>query len=435
MGNTSSYRAAASPAASASSATAMVESPSKTRPTSISGGSPLDAETQSASPATAMVESPSKTRPTPISGGSSPRHSFFPRTDAEVRSSPRRVIVGTPSARGLEADAEQRPPSPTGYKLKRVTVGGEEYLPETPAVLLADSPQKKRKPRQDGITRCACGNPECDELSGRLQAAGVRVSYHRLPSEPQKRETAGAKDRSRRRARTLAALGCGAKDRATSKEYAVSTKQEFSSIHCHPDMIDLFPIDKSGNRSLPKKIPRALGLKLSNMGCVFTQSDKFDGGYFALPNFPVSKARAYVEEEERKKAQQDHMDQKLEALPRITPATTRSGAAFYNPANDVTNLKDQLDDLRVQLNERQAALEEKEKRLEEEEKRLSELMSIWEENQVSDGMIYSSMFFQSDEIPAHIAVASPYRRVPIVLPSCPHCTELDPEHPSPPATR
>ncbi|EJK51168.1 hypothetical protein THAOC_29683, partial [Thalassiosira oceanica] len=83
MGNTSSYRAAASPAASASSATAMVESPSKTRPTSISGGSPLDAETQSASPATAMVESPSKTRPTPISGGSSPRHSFFPRTDAE----------------------------------------------------------------------------------------------------------------------------------------------------------------------------------------------------------------------------------------------------------------------------------------------------------------------------------------------------------------
>jgi len=185
MGNTSSYRAASSPAASASSATAMVESPSKTRPTSISGGSPRsDAETQSASPATAMVESPSKTQPTPISGGSSPRHSFFPRTDAEARSSPRRVIVGTPSARGLEADAEQRPPSPTGYKLKRVTVGGEEYLAETPTVLLADSPQKKRKPRQDGITRCACGNPECDELSGRLQAAGVRVSYHRLPSEP-----------------------------------------------------------------------------------------------------------------------------------------------------------------------------------------------------------------------------------------------------------
>ncbi|EJK67174.1 hypothetical protein THAOC_11828, partial [Thalassiosira oceanica] len=120
MGNTSSYRAASSPAASASSATAMVESPSKTRPTSISARS--DAETQSASPATAMVESPSKTRPTPISGGSSPRHSFFPRTDAEARSSPRRVIVGTPSARGLEADAEQRPPSPTGYKLKRVTL-------------------------------------------------------------------------------------------------------------------------------------------------------------------------------------------------------------------------------------------------------------------------------------------------------------------------
>ncbi|EJK57584.1 hypothetical protein THAOC_22356 [Thalassiosira oceanica] len=56
MGNTSSYRAASSPAASASSATAMVESPSKTRPTSISGGSPRsDAETQSASPATAMT--------------------------------------------------------------------------------------------------------------------------------------------------------------------------------------------------------------------------------------------------------------------------------------------------------------------------------------------------------------------------------------------
>ncbi|EJK69230.1 hypothetical protein THAOC_09527 [Thalassiosira oceanica] len=210
MGNTSSYRAAAaspaSPAASASSATAM-------------------------------DESPSRTRPTPVSGGSSPRHSFFPRTDAEARSSPRRVIVGTPSARGVEADAEQRPPSPTGYKLKRVTVGDEEYLPETPAVLLADSPQKKRKPRQDGITRCACGNPECDELSGRLQAAGVR----------------------------------------------------------------------------PQRDPEL---------------------HFIIP-----------------------------------------------PANDVTNLKDQLDDLRVQLNERQAALEEKEKRLEEEEKRLSELMSIWEENQ------------------------------------------------------
>ncbi|EJK60698.1 hypothetical protein THAOC_18900 [Thalassiosira oceanica] len=38
------------------------------------------------------------------------------------------------------------------------------------------------------------------------------------------------------------------------------------------------------------------------------------------------------------------MDQKMAALPRITPTATRSGAAFYNPANDVTNLKDQLDD-------------------------------------------------------------------------------------------
>ncbi|EJK59106.1 hypothetical protein THAOC_20710 [Thalassiosira oceanica] len=336
MGNTSSYRAAAaspaSPAASASSATAM-------------------------------DESPSRTRPTPVSGGSSPRHSFFPRTDAEARSSPRRVIVGTPSARGVEADAEQRPPSPTGYKLKRVTVGGEEYLPETPAVLLAHSPQKKRKPRQDGITRCACGNPECDELSGRLQAAGVRVSYHRVPAEPKKRGTPGAKDGSRMRARTLAAIGGGAKDRATNEEYAASTQHDFSSIHSHPEMIDLFPIDKSGNRSLPKKIPRALGTKLSNMGCVFTQSDEFDGGYFALPNFPIDKARAYVEEEERTKAQRDHLNQEMTALPRITPAATRSGAAFFNPVNSVTYMKDQLDDLRDQLNERQAALDEKDKLL------------------------------------------------------------------------
>ncbi|EJK55717.1 hypothetical protein THAOC_24520, partial [Thalassiosira oceanica] len=127
--------------------------------------------------ATPMKESPPQRRrdkqspSTPPRGLASPRPtSFFPRTDAEIRSSPRHVIVGTPYARGVEA--EQGPPSPdvdaevsapisdeagadsTGFTLKRVTVGGEEYLAETPAVLLADSPQKKRKPRQDGTTKC-----------------------------------------------------------------------------------------------------------------------------------------------------------------------------------------------------------------------------------------------------------------------------------------
>ncbi|EJK60697.1 hypothetical protein THAOC_18899 [Thalassiosira oceanica] len=167
---------------------------------------------------------------TPPRGLASPcPTSFFPRTDAEIRSSPRHVIVGTPYARGVEA--EQGPPSPdvnaevsapisddagadsTGYTLKRVTVGGEEYLAETPTVLLADSPQKKRKPRQDGTTKCACGNPECDELSITLQAAGVCVTCHSLPGEPKlvkKGETAGARDRRRRRARTIRALGDGA---------------------------------------------------------------------------------------------------------------------------------------------------------------------------------------------------------------------------------
>mmetsp|Transcript_16500 Transcript_16500/g.37773 ORF Transcript_16500/g.37773 Transcript_16500/m.37773 type:complete len:384 (+) Transcript_16500:82-1233(+) len=57
-----------------------------------------------------MVESPPQTRRRqPVSGGqspTSPRHSFFPRTDAEAKSSPRRVITGATSAKDIEIKAE-----------------------------------------------------------------------------------------------------------------------------------------------------------------------------------------------------------------------------------------------------------------------------------------------------------------------------------------
>ena len=250
--------------------------------------------------------------------------------------------------------------------------------------------RKKARKRKEP-TRCVCCDEECDKQMARLKMLNADMHvYFNIPEPPKpvkedrktklkRSEIQNRTDQQKKHDCFMDALGPDAKQRVErylssddknvdeSEVYSPKSKQEFASIHVHPEILKLVTKTSNGRRTLPKSIPRALGRKLDNEGlCSFKKKDEVPSSttndYFPLPNYTVERAKEYIDLLEKELIIKER-EETLHTTS-MTPAVTRSGMAVSsNP------LSYEMDRLRREMQEREIHLQAREKELEEREKK------------------------------------------------------------------